>query len=114
MNGINYIPSPKEEYDGVMAFSVPAEGTTIVRGIYYKWNENGFIGKGWMQKTQGGPTSMYPCFSDDNDVAEYVAVNQNLDAVFKYWSQRYTLEGWDAFYNAVGVDSGCMDVDHSE
>lgn len=57
---------------------------------------------------------MYPGFSDDNDVAEYVAVNQNLDAVFKYWSQRYTLEGWDAFYNAVGVDSGCMDVDHSE
>lgn len=120
MNGINYIPSPKEEYDGVMAFSVPAEGTTIpsgatiVKGIYYKWNEDGFIGNGWMRHISGGPTGMYPYFTSDNEVAEYVAEHQNLDAVFEHWSQHYTLEGWHAFYMAVGVDSGCMDVAHSE
>ena len=25
----------------------------------------------------------------------------------------YSMEGWNNFYTAVGVDSGCMDVDHS-
>lgn len=56
---------------------------------------------------------MYPGFGSNEDVANYVATNNNLDAVFSNWAQKYTLEGWDAFYNAVGVDSGCMDVDHS-
>ena len=119
MNGINYIPSPKEEYDGVMAFSVPAEGTTIpsgatiVRGIYYKWNERGFIGQGWMYNIPGGPTGMYPHFNSEADVAAHVAEHQNLDKVFEHWSQYYTLEGWDTFYNAVGATSGCVDVAHS-
>ena len=56
---------------------------------------------------------MYPDFSSDKDVADYVAGNGNLNVVFDYWAQHYTLEGWDSFYNAVGVNSGCMDVDHS-
>lgn len=56
---------------------------------------------------------MYPDFESDEDVATYVATNGNLNAVFSYWAQNYTLEGWDRFYNAVGVGSGCMDVDHS-
>ena len=56
---------------------------------------------------------MYQDFTSDDDVANYVATYHNLDAVFFYWSQNYTLEGWDNFYTAVGVDSGCMDVDHS-
>lgn len=56
---------------------------------------------------------MYPDFHSDADVAAYVAATGNLNEVFNYWAQRYTLEGWDDFYNAVGVDSGCMDVDHS-
>ena len=66
-----------------------------------------------MQKIDGGPTNSYPGFSSDTDVANYVSENGNLDAVFSHWAQHYTLEGWDNFYKAVGVGSGCMDVDHS-
>lgn len=55
---------------------------------------------------------MYPDFKSNEDVANYVATNGNLNDVFSHWASSYTLQGWDDFYNAVGVDSGCMDVDH--
>lgn len=108
-----------EEYSTVSAYSIGSReagipsGASIVRGIYYMWNNEGFTGNGWMQWVEGGPTNIYPGFHSDEDVANYVAANGNLDAVFSYWAQRYTLEGWDNFYNEVDVDSGCMDVDHS-
>lgn len=110
----------KEVYSEVAAYAANAtdvdisSGASIVRGIYYMWGDNGFTGKGWMYKVSGGPTNLYPDFQSDEDVASYVAVNGNLNAVFQYWSKNYTLEGWDNFYNAVGIDSGCMDVDHTE
>lgn len=109
-----------DQYTAVAAYSTNSRnvtipsGASIVRGIYYMWNDAGFTGKGWRYSVEGGPTNMYPDFSSDTDVANYVAANQNLDEVFSYWAQHYTLEGWDAFYNAVGVDSGCMDVDQSQ
>lgn len=112
-----YVPNPNQ-YTQVAAYSVARDrtipsGASIVQGIYYMWNSGGFTGKGWMYDVAGGPTNMYPYFHSNNDVADYVATNDNLDAVFLYWSQNYSLEGWDKFYNAVGIDSGCMDVHHS-
>ena len=109
-----YVPNPNQ-YTQVAAYSVAREntipsGASIVHGIYYMWNDDGFTGKGWMYDVEGGPTNMYPDFRSNDDVAEFVASNQNLNAVFSYWSQHYTLDGWDAFYNRVGKDSGCMDV----
>lgn len=92
--------------------SIPS-GASIVRGIYYMWDDGGFTGKGWMYNVAGSPTNIYSEFNSDADVADYVAEHGNLDAVFAYWAQHYTLDGWDNFYNAVGVHSGCMDVDHS-
>lgn len=120
-SGSNYVLnkySDDETYSPVRAYSLARDttissGATIVRGIYYMWDDQGFTGKGWMYGIEGGPTNMYPDFHSDGDVAAYVAANDNLDAVFAYWAQHYTLEGWDKFYNAVGVGSGCMDVDHS-
>lgn len=108
-----------EEYDPVEGYSVNTRnatipsGASIVQGIYYMWNERGFTGQGWMWEIEGGPTNMYPGFNSDNDVANHVATNGNLDAVFRDWAQKYTMDGWDNFYTAVGVDSGCMDVHHS-
>ncbi len=120
-SGSNYVLnkySDDETYSPVRAYSLARDttissGATIVRGIYYMWNDQGFTGKGWMYAIAGSPTNMYTGFRSDDDVAAYVAANGNLDAVFEYWAQNYTLEGWDNFYNAVGVGSGCMDVDHS-
>lgn len=43
-------------------------------------------------------------------VEDYVARVGNLNQVFENWSQHYDLEGWHAFYSAVGIESGCMDV----
>lgn len=111
-----YVPNPNQ-YTQVAAYSVARDntipsGASIVRGIYYMWDERGFTGKGWMYEISGGPTNMYSGFTSNGDVADYVATNGNLDAVFSSWAQNYTLQGWDAFYNAVGVNSGCMDVDH--
>ena len=120
-SGSSYVSAPtNQEYEAVAAYSVDSRdgtipsGASIVRGIYYMWNDEGFTAQGWMYDISGGPTNMYPGFSSDVDVAAYVAENGNLDAVFTNWAQSYTLEGWDNFYNAVGVGSGCMDVDHSE
>lgn len=107
-----------EEYDPVEGYSVNTRGVTIpsgasiVQGIYYMWDERGFTGQGWMYGIKGGPTNMYPGFASDEDVANHVAANGNLDLVFNHWAQYYTLEGWNNFYNAVGVNSGCMDVHH--
>ena len=114
--GSVYVSHP--QYSPVAAYSVPAaneipSGATIVRGIYYMWDDGGFTGKGWMYEVSGGPTNMYPEFASDDDVAAYVANVGNLNAVFDNWIANYTLDGWDSFYNAVGVESGCMDVDHS-
>ena len=67
-----------------------------------------------MHNVDGGPTNIYPDFESDQDVADYVAEKGNLNEVFSYWSQNYNLTGWDNFYNAVGVKSGCMDVDQRE
>lgn len=124
--GSNYIQVP---YEAVSANAVSTyehtipSGASIVRGIYYMWSDSGFINKGWMTSVSGSPTQMAieagiistDGYNDDEAaVAGYVAENQNLDRVFSYWAQHYTLEGWDNFYMAVGVDSGCMDVDHSQ
>lgn len=113
-----YVPNPNQ-YTQVAAYSVAREntipsGASIVRGIYYMWDDGGFTGKGWMYDIPGSPTNMYEEFTSNDDVAAYVASKGNLDAVFSYWAQHYTLEGWDKFYNAVGVNSGCMDVDHGQ
>lgn len=109
-----------DQYTAVAAYSTNSRnvtipsGASIVRGIYYMWNDGGFTGQGWMYEVPGGPTNMYPGFSSNDDVADYVATNQNLNDVFSHWAQHYTLEGWDNFYTAVRVDSGCMDVDQSQ
>lgn len=108
-----------EEYSTVSAYSIGSKeggitsGASIVQGIYYMWNDGGFTGKGWMYEVTGGPTNMYPDFKSNEDVADYVDQNGNLDAVFKYWSEHYDLVGWHNFYMAVDFESGCMDVDHS-
>lgn len=115
--GANYSVNP-EIYSEVAAFStqdptIPS-GASIVHGIYYKWDDGGFTGQGWMYDVKGGPTNIYPSFSSDADVADYVASNKNLDAVFSYWSQNYDMAGWDNFYTAVRDKLSCMDVvDHS-
>lgn len=114
MNGTVYVKAP-QQYEPVMARAVSNDleipsGKTIVQGIYYMYNERGFTGQGWMYEVDGGPTKMYPGFESNEDVAAYVADVENLDAVFLHWSSMYTLDGWDAFYTAVGKDSGCMDV----
>lgn len=111
--GANYSVNP-EIYSEVAAFStrnttIPS-GASIVHGIYYKWNDDGFTGRGWMHDVKGGPTNMYPDFNSNDDVAAYVANKGNLDAVFSNWSENYTIEGWNNFYINVGYDSGCMDV----
>lgn len=113
-----YVPNPNQ-YTQVAAYSVAREntipsGASIVHGIYYMWNNNGFTGQGWRYSVVGGPTNMYPNFHSDKDVADYVAEHENLDAVFSYWAQNYTLDGWDNFYMAVGADSGCMNVDKGQ
>ena len=114
-----YDPNEIEQYSTVQAYTISGNsrpipsGATIVQGVYYMWNDEGFTGQGWMYKVPGGPTNMSPGFTSDEDVANYVANNGNLNVVFEHWAQHYTLEGWDNFYTAVGKDSGCMDVDHS-
>lgn len=116
--GSNYVRNPnKESYTDVSAYGIATyagipSGATVVRGIYYMWNDNGFTGQGWMCKVEGGPTEMYG-FTSNDDVREYLTTHQNLDEVFRDWSEKYTLTGWDNFYNAVGVDSGCMDVERT-
>ena len=115
--GANYSVNP-EIYSEVAAFStrdntIPS-GASIVHGIYYKWDDEGFTGKGWMYEITGGPTNMYPDFQSNEDVANYVANNGDLNAVFSHWSTKYDLTGWDKFYNAVGIESGCMNVDKGE
>lgn len=113
-----YVPNPNQ-YTQVAAYSVARDitipsGASIVHGIYYMWNDEGFTGQGWMYSVSGGPTNMYKDFASDADVAAYVAEHGNLNAVFADWAQSYTLEGWDNFYTTVGVDSGCMDVDKGQ
>ena len=117
--GSNYVRNPnKESYTDVSAYGIATyagipSGATVVQGIYYMWNDAGFTGKGWLYEISGGPTNMYDDFNNNDDVRDYVVEHQNLDDVFSSWAQNYTLEGWDNFYNAVGVDSGCMDVERT-
>lgn len=112
-----YDPNEIEQYSTVQAYTssgnsitIPS-GASIVQGIYYMWNDQGFTGQGWMYTVSGGPTNMYSDFKSDQDVAAYVANNGNLDAVFSSWAQDYTLEGWHNFYMEVHKrNSNCMDV----
>ena len=102
--------SPVQAFSNRRDFSIPS-GTTIVQGIYYSWDSSGFTGNGWFEHISGGPTAMFDFESAGySSVEEYVARVGDLDDVFAYWSQNYNLAGWNSFYTAVGVDSGCMDV----
>ena len=111
--GSYYVPNPNQ-YTQVAAYSVARDntipsGASIVQGIYYMWNDGGFTGQGWMCDVEGGPTNIYG-FGSDEDVADYLAEYNDLDEVFSNWSQHYDMAGWDAFYNAVGATSNCMNV----
>ena len=123
--GSYYVPNKLQDSEAMEVYSAVSardvstsgnipSGATIVQGIYYMWNDEGFTGKGWMYDIEGGPTNMYPEFRRDEDVAAYVQATGNLDAVFSHWNQHYTIVGWNNFYTEVGVDSGCMDVVHTE
>lgn len=113
--GSNYVRNPnKESYTDVSAYGIATyagipSGATVVQGIYYMWDDAGFTGKGWMCEVEGGPTQIYG-FKSNDDVREYLTTYPNLDEVFRFWSGKYDMEGWNNFYNAVGADSGCMDV----
>ena len=115
-----YDPNEIEQYSTVQAYTISGNsraipsGASIVRGIYFMWNDEGFTGKGWRYDIVGGPTNKYPDFHSNDDVANYVAANQNLDDVFSSWAQHYTFEGWHNFYMAVyNSNPNCMDVDRS-
>ncbi len=115
-----YDPNEIEQYSTVQAYTISGNsrtipsGASIVRGIYYMWNDQGFTGNGWMYEVPGGPTNKYPDFKSNEDVAKYVADNGDLNAVFAHWADNYDLDGWDNFYMAVRNYPGCMDVDHSD
>lgn len=118
--GTNYVRNREYEQERLMASAANGtsnaigSGYTVVEGIYYKWNDQGFTGQGWMHEIAGSPTNLYPDFSDDDDVESYVLAHGNLDDVFKHWANVYTLTDWHNFYTAVGVESGCMDVIHGQ
>ena len=124
-SGSNYVQAPYEAVNArsISTFSatIPS-GATIVSSVYYMWNDQGFTGGGWHSDLGGSPTNMAIAagiiptegFNNNEDAVEaYIIQYQNLNAVFSYWAQHYTMQGWDDFYTAVGAESGCMDVVHS-
>lgn len=101
------------DYSPVQAFAntrdiTISSGTTVVEGIYYSWDNEGFTSSGWLYNVKGGPTNMYPDFRSNEDVANYVATTGSLDDVFNHWSTVYDKVGWNAFYSAVNYN--CWDV----
>ena len=115
-----YDPNEIEQYSTVQAYTVSGNsraipsGATTVQGIYYKWNDSGFTGNGWMRTLPGSPTNIYePRFTSDDDVERHIEQYGNLNAVFTYWAQHYDLDGWHNFYMAVYRNPDCMDVVHS-
>ena len=112
-----YDPNEIEQYSTVQAYTISGNsgtipsGASIVQGIYYMWNDQGFTGNGWMRDVSGGPTNMYPYFKSDDDVEKHIEDYGDLNAVFAHWAGIYDKEGWHNFYMAVySGNPDCLDV----
>ncbi len=90
MNGSNYVPmpySPVEAYSASNDAVIPSGGTAV-GGVYYDWNDNGFIGVGWFTDIETGPMGK---FADDQAVIDYLdklaeaGQDRNLNKVFSDW-----------------------------
>ncbi len=122
MQGSNYVKRP---YDKVTARStsvnvtVPSDGSTIVNGVHYKWENTefrkGFTGSGsWFTSVAEGPTAAYFGTNNEDAAQEYVDFNGNLDDIFKNWQDdpEYDIGEYLAFQDAIRKETGdsCMDI----
>ncbi|MFR8034757.1 MAG: hypothetical protein ACLU6W_12210 [Lachnospiraceae bacterium] len=102
MNGGNYVPAPENpnySNDPVMARATPADITipssaTVVYGVYFAWNENGFLGKSWLfdYKNISHPLrdNTYRQLRSTEEVNQWFKEgNDNFDALFSAWSAGY-------------------------
>lgn len=117
MQGSNSIDTTQfSQYDGVKGRSVSTydatipSGETIIGGIRFNWvapdevigdNYGGFVGISWYHDFEGGPTNVYK-FNSEEDVYNYVKTNNNLNDVFKKWSEHLDSLGdnWNIIYTA--------------
>ncbi len=90
MYGSNYVPmpySPVEAYSASNDAVIPSGGTAV-GGVYYEWNDSGFIGKGWFTDIETGPMGK---FENDQAVIDYLdklaetGQDRNLNLVFSEW-----------------------------
>lgn len=111
-SGGNYVSAP---YSAVAAYSVDGtntipSGATIVQGVYYMWDEQGFISTGWHADMFGSPINSGLGNVSNDEVLAYIADpnrgNGTLDPIFANWNP--DMNAWDVFYNAVPL--GCKTV----
>lgn len=117
MNGTVYTESP-QQYVKVQAraatplVEIPS-GATAVSGVYYEWNDNGFIGGGWRQNIGGSPINKVWGNISDEDIMIKIGENPegNLNSVFAAWdtwldslSEDEGTKYWDTFYNSVSLE----------
>lgn len=100
MNGSNYVPvpySPVEAYSASNDAMIPSGGTAV-GGVYYDWNDGGFIGVGWFTEIETGPMRE---FDSGDEVIKYlddlVALGQdrNLNEVFAAWQDYIVNAGYE-------------------
>lgn len=118
-SGSNYVHNrfkseDVEAYSAVQAFAIDTDntgipsGATTVDGIYYRWDDDGFIGSGWHEEISGSPIAIFDFDSlGYADVESYIRAVGNLNAVFENWERNATMVEWDAFYRSVPV--GCKE-----
>lgn len=119
MNGINYVPVPDYNADPVRARTVPdnliiPSSATQIDGTYFAWNDDGFIGKGWLLSNYDGPhpfrdnTSGIKLTNDDEVRAWFENGNTNLNQFFKNWEPNFedSMRFSDQFRNG-GPNEGC-------
>ncbi len=131
MNGTVYVEAPKQYVEvqaqtATVMSEIPSSGTAV-GGIYYYWDDNGFMSGGWQSGTVGSPMWYLihvlnyvgdGTTQDENElIGQYLDENQNLDALFKSWegylnglSEEQSMQYWDAFYGTVNI--GCKERVH--
>lgn len=114
-SGVNYVPVPYEPVDAnaisTYDATIPSDAT-LVDGVYFAWNENGFTGKTWLldENIPSHPLkdNTYQQLNSEEEIAAWFESHADLNDIFSAWNPDFDpYYAFESLFAANGPAAGC-------
>lgn len=114
-SGVNYVPVPYEPVDAnaisTYDATIPSDAT-LVQGVYFAWNENGFTGQTWLLDAEilSHPLkdNTHQQLNSEEDIATWFETHTDLNDIFSSWHPNFEQYfAFESLFVAGGPAAGC-------